>query len=64
LRRIDGRDIVTEYEYDDPGGLLTAITYTGHSSQDVAFTYDDLGREQKGSGTKGVRTLFRDDAGS
>ncbi len=64
LRRIDGRDIVTEYEYDDPGGLLTAIRYIGQSSQDVEFTYDDLGRRITMADAEGSHSYTYDPNGS
>ncbi|NUP99517.1 MAG: hypothetical protein HUU35_06650, partial [Armatimonadetes bacterium] len=44
LRRIDGRDQVTDYTYNDPGGRLTAVRYPATPSQNLTFGYDAAGR--------------------
>ncbi|NUP99196.1 MAG: RHS repeat protein [Armatimonadetes bacterium] len=36
LQRIDGRDQVTDYTYNDPGGRLTAVSCPATSSQNLA----------------------------
>ncbi|MCC7494279.1 MAG: hypothetical protein IT204_18120, partial [Fimbriimonadaceae bacterium] len=63
LRRIDGRDIVTEYDYDEPGGALTAIRYPAYPAQDVAFTYDALGRRIGMTDATGEHVYSYDDGG-
>ncbi|MCC7492662.1 MAG: RHS repeat protein, partial [Fimbriimonadaceae bacterium] len=63
LRRIDGRDIVTEYDYDEPGGALTAIRYPAYPAQDVAFTYDALGRRVGMTDATGEHVYSYDDGG-
>lgn len=45
----DGRGAVTEFAYDAAGRLL-AKTFPNASSEDVAYSYDELSTETKGKG--------------
>lgn len=44
LQRIDGNGVTTNYVYNDPESLLTAIQYPATTSLNVSFTYDSYGR--------------------
>ncbi|MES2462005.1 MAG: RHS repeat-associated core domain-containing protein [Armatimonadota bacterium] len=44
LQRIDGRGVVTNYEYNDSAGALTDIKYPAHTARNAQFSYDGYGR--------------------
>ena len=55
LERVDPKEVVTKYHYDDPEGLLTHIEYPATSALDVEFTYDaTYGRLTQMSDATGV----------
>ncbi|NUQ00696.1 MAG: hypothetical protein HUU35_12665, partial [Armatimonadetes bacterium] len=64
LRRIDGRDQVTDYTYNDPGGRLTAVSYPATPSQNLTFGYDALGRRTAMTDAEGSHTYTYDDGGT
>jgi len=64
LRRIDGRDVVTDYDYDASTGDLLSIAYPAYPAQDVAFTYDDLGRRTAMTDATGAHAYTYDDGGT
>jgi len=41
--------IVAEYEYDDPEGLLTAVEYPATPGRNASLTYDGYGPSPDGT---------------
>lgn len=61
LQRIDGRGIVTNYQYSDAMNKLTDILYPASSSLNVHFTYDTYGRKASMSDSTGTTSGTYDD---
>ncbi|MEJ5251431.1 MAG: RHS repeat-associated core domain-containing protein [Armatimonadota bacterium] len=64
LQRVDGRGIVTNYVYNDPEGLLTAIQYPAYPALNVSFSYDSDGRRASMTDSTGSTTYSYDHVGN
>ncbi len=60
-QRFDGNNVETDYQYNDPASLLTAIHYPGGQLPDVTYAYDNFGRVIGTTDAAGSKTISYDD---
>ena len=61
LQRVDGRNITTNYTYNDPESLLTDIQYPVSTTLNVHYTYDAYSRRSTISDGTGTQSYSYDD---
>jgi RHS repeat-associated protein len=64
LQRIDGRGIITNYQYSDAESQLTNVSYPNSSSYNVVLSYDAYSRISAITDGTGSRSFSYDDHGS
>ncbi len=57
LQQVDGRGVVTNFTYNDPEGELTDISYPASTGENVALSYDSLGRSVSRTDGVGVESV-------
>ncbi|MBX7135404.1 MAG: hypothetical protein K1X67_22270 [Fimbriimonadaceae bacterium] len=64
VSQVDGRNITTQFEYNDTDEMLTKVKFPNLSGQDVTMEYDSFDRLWKVTDPTGVVTSEFDDLGN